>query len=232
VACGVGAFFIIEGFRPRRTASSVLSWLQRGVFGIWCTFFLILVLASMIYPLNAPYARYAHTDATSQTLHLTQAPNLDGLAYMASCKPPYCDYDTSGDYKAILWLNANVQGDPGIVEAIGNDYSSYGRISAFTGLSSPMGWTGHEYQWRVVWITKSPVNNAEYQRRASDVDQIYTSFDPGTVLSLMAHDHVQYVYVGALERAKYPQADLKWYSSFMQVVYDVGGVTIYKVPPK
>jgi uncharacterized membrane protein len=95
-----------------------------------------------------------------------------------------------------------------------------------------MGWIGHEYQWRIVWITKSLANNAEYQRRAPDVERIYTSLDSGTVLSLMAHDHVQYVYVGALERAKYPQANLQRYSSFMQVVYDVDGVTIYKVPPK
>ncbi len=232
VACGAGVFFIIESFRPTHTASFVLHWVQRGAFGTWGAFFLLLVLASMVYPLNAPYARYAHVDATSQTPHLTQAPNLDGLAYLASCKPPYCDYDTSGDYRAILWLNANVQGDPGIVEAIGDDYSSYARISAFTGLSSPMGWVGHEYQWRVVWITKSPANNTEYQRRAPDVDQIYTSLDSGTVLSLMAHDHVQYLYVGALERKKYPLANLQRYRSFMQVVYDVDGVTIYKVPLK
>jgi YYY domain-containing protein len=229
VACGVGVFFIVESFRPKSTTSFVLRWLQCGVFALWSFFFLILVLASMVYPLNAPYARYAHVDTTSQTLHLTQAPNLDGLAYLASCKPPYCDYDTSGDYKAILWLNANVQGDPGIVEALGNDYSSYGRISTFTGLSSPMGWIGHEYQWRVIWITQSPANNAEYQRRASDVETIYTSTDAGTILSIMAHDHVQYLYVGELERKNYPHVDLQRYSSFMQVVYSRDGVTIYKV---
>jgi len=229
VACGVGVFFIIESFRPIQTISPALHWLQRSVFGVWSIFFLVLVVASMVYPLNAPYARYAHIDVTSQTLHLTQAPNWDGLAYMASCKPPYCDYDTSGDYKAILWLNANVQGDPGIVEAIGDDYSSYGRISTFTGLSAPMGWIGHEYQWRVIWITKSPENNAAYQRRASDVDQIYNSTNSRTVLSLMAQDHVQYLYVGALEWKKYHIINLNWYSEFMQVVYSANGVTIFKV---
>jgi YYY domain-containing protein len=232
VACGVGLFFILENFRPTQTTSVVLGWLQFSISGIWSIFFLVLVLASMIYPLNAVYARYAQFDATSQTLHLVQAPNLDGLAYMASCKPPYCDYDTSGDYKAILWLNTHIQGDPGIVEAVGlkgGDYSSYGRISAFTGLSAPMGWIGHEYQWRVIWITQSPQNDAEYQRRAPDVDQIYTSTDPLSVLSIMAHDQVQYLYVGELERMKYPQVDLKRYSSFMQVVYNADGVTIYKV---
>lgn len=233
VACGAGVFFILENFRPTRTTSVLLSWLQPSIVGIWTIFFLLLVLASLVYPLNAVYARYARTDATSQTLHLVQAPNLDGLAYMASCKPPYCDYNTSGDYKAILWLNANVRGDPGIVEAVGpdgGDYSSYGRISAFTGLSSPMGWIGHEYQWRVIWITKSPQNYAEYQRRAPDVEQIYTNTNPLTVLSLMQHDHVHYLYVGALERTMYPHANLKRYSLFMQIVYSSDGVTIYKIP--
>jgi YYY domain-containing protein len=229
VACGVGVFFILENFRPAQTTSLVLDWLQPCILGIWSLFFCVLVLASMIYPLNAVYARYAHSDATSPAPHLVQAPNLDGLTYLASCKPPSCEYDTSGDYKAIRWLNANVQGDPGIVEAIGAEYSSFGRISAFTGLSCPMGWSGHEYQWRVVWITKSLQNYTEFQRRALDVDQIYTSTDPLTVLSLMKNDHVQYLYIGALERTKYPQADLNRYSSFMQVVYNADGVTIYKV---
>ena len=92
-----------------------------------------------------------------------------------------------------------------------------------------MGWIGHEYQWRVIWITQSPANNAEYQRRASDVETIYTSTDPNTVLSIMAHDHVQYLYVGELERKNYPHVDLQRYSLFMQAVYSRDGVTIYKV---
>jgi YYY domain-containing protein len=223
VACGIGVFFIIESFRPKDTVSSMLRWLQSGLVGLWSLFFLGLMLASMIYPLNAPYARYARFDVTSQTRGLFQAPNLDGLTYLAS------DSKTSSDYKAILWLNGHVQGDPGIVEAVGDDYTYYGRISTFTGLSSPMGWVGHEYQWRVVWITKSAGNNAEYQRRASDVYQIYTNADPSVVLALMAHDHVQYLYVGALERVKYPSADLERFGSFMQIVYDIDGVTIYRV---
>jgi uncharacterized membrane protein len=230
VACGVGVFFVIDGFLERIRLTRVVAAISRYViFGIWSLLFLLLVLASMVYPLNAPYARYARIDTTSSTPHLVHSPTLDGLAYMATCKPPSCDYDTSGDYKAIVWLNTNVQGDPGIVEAIGDDYSSYGRISAFTGLSAPMGWIGHEYQWRVIWITKSAANNGEYQRRSSDVDQIYTSTDANTVLSIMAHDQVQYLYVGALERVKYPHSNLSRYSTFMQVVYQNDGVTIYKV---
>jgi hypothetical protein len=34
--------------------------------------------------------------------------------------------------------------------------------------------------------------------------------------------------VGAVELAKYPQADLQRFSAFMQVVYSADGVTIYK----
>ena len=92
-----------------------------------------------------------------------------------------------------------------------------------------MGWIGHEYQWRVIWIKQSAANNAEYRRRATDVEKIYTSTDAGTVLSIMTHDHVQYLYVGELERKNYPLVDLQRYSSFMQVVYSKDGVTIYKV---
>ena len=238
VGCAAGVFFIIECLLPSRSSSrsSVqptrrhVNLLQYGVFGLWSLFFAVLVIASMVYPIFAPYDRYVHTDASSSVPHLTQTLSLDGLAYMATCKPPFCDYDTSGDYQAIRWLNANVSGDPGIVEAVGDDYSDYGRISAFTGLSDPIGWIYHEYQWRVVWITKSPENNAVYQHRAPDVDQIYTDTDPKVVLSLMAQDHVQYLYVGELEKEKYAaHANLYRYAAFMQVVYDANGVIIFKV---
>jgi uncharacterized membrane protein len=37
------------------------------------------------------------------------------------------------------------------------------------------------------------------------------------------------LYVGALERMKYPSADLDRFGSFMQIVYHIDGVTIYKV---
>ena len=58
---------------------------------------LLLLLASAVYPLVGTYARTDH--------YMQRTNSLDGIAYLQTCKVPDCDYDTSGDYYAIRWLN-------------------------------------------------------------------------------------------------------------------------------
>jgi uncharacterized membrane protein len=65
---------------------------------------------------------------------------LDGLKYLKERHP--------ADYEAINWINTNVTGQPVIVEAQGDSYTDYARISANTGLPTVLGWTVHEWLWR------------------------------------------------------------------------------------
>src|SRR6266700_4127980 len=220
VTSGAGLYFILESFRPKATLASDQFWLQRSVRWLWLGGLLLLLLASSVYPLVGTYARANH--------YMQRTNSLDGINYLQNCKVPDCDYDTSGDYAAIRWLNSNVSGDPVIVEAVGNDYSSYARISAFTGLPTPMGWVGHEYQWRVNWLNNG-LNAVDFDSRKSDVDTIYTDPHPAVVMSLVARYHVQYLYVGLLEQMKYPTANLHRFGAFLPVVYSAHGVTIYQV---
>lgn len=222
IASGAGLFFILESFRPVQTAALDLRILQRVGSALWGIGLVALFVSSVVYPLSAPYTRYVRVDPATQRRYLQRSDSLDGLTYLKT-DPAY-----PGDYAAIRWLNANVPGNPGIIEAIGDDYSNYGRISVFTGLPAPMGWVGHEYQWRVTWLNREG-NDVEFERRSSDVDSIYTNTSQTVVLSLMARYQAQYLYVGPLEKAKYPNADLHRFSSYMQVVYTADGVTIYKV---
>ncbi len=225
IASGAGLFFVLESLRPLKTASLALRRVQGGVRIVWILCLLALVVAGSAYPLSAPEARYALSRSSGQGFYLQRTNSLDGLTYLQT------DPANPGDYAAIRWLNANVQGDPVIVEAVGDDYSNAGRVSAFTGLPTPMGWVGHEIQWRLNWINKGS-NSVEFQRRATDVDTIYKSPDPATVLSLMAHYNAQYLYVGPVEYAKYaidPKINLHRFSAFMQIVYNADDVTIYKV---
>ncbi len=222
IATGAGLYFIIEAFRSFEVSTSTMRWLRHGLAWAWGVCIVLLFLAGMVYPIAAPFARYAQINPATQQFYLRRTNSLDGLTYLKT------DPANPGDYAAIRWLNANVQGDPGIIEAVGDDYSNYARISAFTGLPAPMGWVGHEYQWRVNWFNRAD-NVAEFQRRGGDVDLIYSSPSSEQVLALMKHYHAQYIYVGALEHAKYPTANLGRFGSFMQVVYNTNGVTIYKV---
>jgi len=220
VTAGIGLYFIRESFRPPSGIPRPQRWMQRGVESLWGVGLCVLLLASAIYPLAGAYAR---------TNHFAQHSNsLDGLDYLQNCPLYMCGYDTTGDYYAIRWINSHIQGDPVIVEAVGDDYTMYGRISAFTGLPTIMGWVGHEYQWRVT-LLNNPFNAVDFNSRQSDVKTIYTSTSPKVVLDLMARYNAQYLYVGALERQEYPGANLSRFGAFMHIVYSAGGVTIYKV---
>ncbi|HEX4203583.1 MAG TPA: DUF2298 domain-containing protein [Ktedonobacteraceae bacterium] len=229
IASGCSLFFIFDSFRMPAMAPAVRTRVLRwSVQGVWCVLLALLVLASAVYPLMAPAARLAYQNAQTNQDYWKHNYSLNGITYLQSCQLPYCEYNTAGDYYALNWINANIQGDPVIIESIGQDYHAWGRVSTFTGLPTPMGWVGHEYQWRVGWLNKGN-NAAEFNRRSGDIDTIYTNSDPQAVLSTMAHYHAQYLYVGALEFVKYPKADLQRFGSFMQVVYAAHGVTIYKV---
>ncbi len=220
VTSGAGLYFILDSFRPTGLIARGQRFMQRGVESLWGVGLLLLLLASAVYPLAGTYAR---------TNHYTQRVNsLDGINYLQNCTIPECDYTTAGDYAAIRWLTSNVSGNPVIVEAVGDDYSSYGRISAFTGLPTIMGWIGHEYQWRVNWLNKGQ-NAIDFNSRGADVVSIYTDPHPAVVLNVLARYQAQYIYVGQLEQLKYPKADLQRFAAFMQVVYSANGVTIYEV---
>jgi uncharacterized membrane protein len=178
---------------------------------VWTFGFLILVVGALVYPVFAAAAR---------TGNYNRQVGLDGAQYLETLYP--------GDAAAIRWINAHIDGDPVIVEATGGEYSDFARVSTFTGLPTILGWGGHEYQWRVNWLN-NPANAADFNRRSADIDTIYTSPDAGQVLQLLHHYHARYLYVGTLERQKYPKADLGRFASFLQVVYQAGGVSIYKI---
>jgi Chlor_Arch_YYY domain len=219
VACAVGLYFIVDYLRMR-----FLAWSGKGLWlwwigtALWGSALTILLLASMVYPLVAPYARYVRLDQNANA-YLYRSDSLDGLEYLRG----------NSDYAAIRWLNAHVVGSPAIVEMLGRDGSVAQRISAFTGLPDIVGSLGHEHLWRVNWLKKI-AHPDELAQRAHSLDEIYMNTDPRTVLSLMRYYHARYLYVGALELARYPQSDLSRYRKFMQLVYQRDGVSIYQMP--
>ncbi|HLI69687.1 MAG TPA: DUF2298 domain-containing protein [Ktedonobacteraceae bacterium] len=214
IAGGAGVYFVLESLRP--SLHSVISSRSMYIASrvLWSAALLVFLLMGAVYPLTAVYQRY--NGFTQQDL------SLNGLDYLSTTDP--------ADYAAINWINSNITGNPVIVEAFGADYSNYGRISAFTGLPTIMGWAGHEVQWRVNWMAKSSLNSADFLRRSGDISQIYTNTSPQVVLALMARYHAQYLYVGPLEEATYVGVNLQRFRSFMKIVYQKDGVTIYQVP--
>ena len=224
IASGSGLFFLLGHLWSLKASSPGLRTLLRRSKVLWAIILLALFLASTIYPIYAPPVRLAQGGPHTTQSSLISGSSLDGLTYVKYCRPIQfnCTVNITGDYDAIRWLNTHIQGDPVIVEAVGRDYSLYGRISAFTGLPTLMGWQGHEYQWRA-----NQLDETVFDQRVKDVNTTYNSPNPQQVLTMMAHYHAQYLYVGALEKAQYPNANLSRFASFMNIVYNAEGVTIY-----
>jgi YYY domain-containing protein len=163
----------------------------------------ILICAGLIYPTLAIPKR-----AGEQGDEVT----LDGATYLARGR--------AGDYAAIAWLNEHVSDAPVILEAPGGGYVYEGRVSAHTGLPTVLGWAGHEHQWRGSYDEQS--------RRQADIETMYSSVDVEEVLTLLDKYDIRYVYVGPLERERYPVEGLAKFAGMMDTVYESGGVVIYK----
>ena len=168
----------------------------------WVGLVVVLLLASIYYPVGAALDRTRGTGGDS---------TLDGLAFLKR--------GDSGEYQAIKWLRDEAPWGR-IVEAVGDDYSEYGRISASTGLPTMLGWKFHEYQWRG--------STRPFLGREEQVAQIYRSGDPEQVRRLLETYDIRYVYVGGRERAEYGDDQFGKFSSFLQRVFQRNDVVIYE----
>ena len=106
--------------------------------------------------------------------------------------------DFTEDVAGIKWLKKNVKGSPVVLEANGDSYSGYERVSAMTGLPTVLGWYVHEWLWRD--------DTADLNEKSADIESIYTSSDEEYVKELLEEYDVSYIFVGSKEREKYGDA--------------------------
>lgn len=199
----------------RRTGPDPLRLTAAGGIVVWIVACIALIGASAIYPVLAVSAR---------TDNFSLARSLDGTVYMNT------DQMNQGDAQAIAWLNEHVAGTPVIVEGARYDeYTHLGRVSAFTGLPTLLGWGGHEVQWRYNWLQQAGRGDVIGQRLDA-VTRIYTDGNARQVLALLHQYSVSYVYVGTAEHQLYPSANLGRFTTFLHVAYHSADVTIYAVP--
>lgn len=114
---------------------------------------------------------------------------LDAAAYIES--------DFPEDASAIRWLKENIEGSPVVLEANGDSYTDFNRVSAMTGLPTVLGWYVHEWLWR------NDVDDLNQKRE--DIESIYTSTDSELVKELLEQYDVSYVFVGEREKEKYEE---------------------------
>ena len=175
--------------------------LSRG----WIVVVIVLLAASLYYPVGAAWERSRGGDGGT----------LDGLDFLRK-------QGSSGEYEAIIWLRDDAPKGR-LVEAVGGDYTAYGRISSSTGLPTLLGWKGHEEQWRG--------SREAFAGREENVSEVYTSSDPARVAMILDDFEIRYVYVGARERNSYGVEHLAGFTSFLSPVFQQGDVVIYEVLP-
>ena len=198
-AAGFGLYY----WRVLRDGAS--GWRLRAI-RLSSAAFIVLVVGSAYYPLAA---------ATTKGELFHGGRTLNGLDYVRQAD--------SAEYKAIQVIRKTAGRDSAVLEAVGDDYSAFGRISASTGVPTVLGWAGHESQWRG--------SSEPYEGRDLDVATIYETEDVEEAKNLLAKYRVDYVYVGPRERGKYGSAGIAKFSTFMETLFSEGGVTVYRMRP-
>lgn len=157
-----------------------------------------LLVAMFAYPVTAPVARIAHRA-------VADAPRgLDGTRFLETAQFTVGNAVVRGadDAAAIRWLLDNVAGTPVVIEAQSPSYYWTGRISAFTGLPTVLGWTWHARQQRAA------LPDEVVTRRARDVKQFYESVSIDEADLIARRYDISYAIVGGVERARYAGSGL------------------------
>jgi len=174
-------------------------------------FFLYRFLFSLVFIIQLSYSYFA----VKSYYGLKDYKGLWGLNFLQTA---YSD-----NLAAINWLNKNVSGQPHIVEAPGDSYTTYDQVSMATGLPTIEGWLVHEWLWRGGYDTPAA--------RVAEVDKIYTSSDTNEIKSILEKYQIKYIFVGAKEYEKYPNLNLKTFNLLnAKVVFESGQTKIYQLP--
>ncbi|MBN1371937.1 MAG: hypothetical protein JW987_08340 [Anaerolineaceae bacterium] len=218
--------FYFQGWVCLALASAfALSWLSEHASEFASRFLRIafyfttalLVLCSLVYPLLAIHSR---------TGGFSLPPVLDGSALLRNTFPD--------DFAAIDWLRENTSPNAVILEAPGQSYNFEGRISAFTGRPTLLGWSYHEAQWRGSYD--------EQARREDDIARIFRDFGSDEADALLQRWSVQYIIIGSsemsylqnlcaqAESACNAERSLAQLSQRYPLVFSTDGIQIYTIP--
>lgn len=165
---------------------------------------LILLYLVFSYPVFAINSYYDN---------LKKYKGLDGTTYMKD--------EAKFDYELINWINKNIKGQPVILEAVGDSYTDYARISANTGIPTVLGWPVHEWLWRGTYEVARP--------RVEDVKMFYTTNSLQKAKDLIKKYNVSFVVISILEKQKYPNLNEDNIKNLGEIIYQDKNAKLYKI---
>ena len=141
------------------------------------------------------------------------AGGANGPEYHGVYALSFLDVDFPEDAEAIYWLKENIKESPVVLEVNGDSYTGYNRVSAASGLPTPLGWYVHEWLWR-----SDPSHLNEI---AADIETIYTSGDQALVREKLIDYNISYIFVGSKEKEKFEdRLDMQFLRSLGKVVFE------------
>ncbi len=176
------------------TRNAVFSPIWRGV---WLTGFVLLMLASLAYPIVGTPARLDQRFPGWRP----ELGTLDGLAFMKEGVYSWPDgsnaIEFGYDWQAIQWILDHVRGNLVIAESSEIDYYRAGgsRIASMTGLSGLNGKHAGEQRYGEI-----------VGQRSALFSEFWSTPDVGRTQQLIDELEIDLIYVGQLEQFLHPQA--------------------------
>jgi YYY domain-containing protein len=197
-------------------------WRSRTQIGFQVVFTVLFFIA-LLFPVLAT------KDKITDRMDPSAPKSLDGMKYMETSQFAVNGVvmDLGQDYRAIQWMQKNVEGSPVILEAQAYEYYWGNRYTIYTGLPGVVGWNYHQRQQRAV------LRNNAVQERVDEVNAFYLSLDQGFVTNYLEKYDIKYIIVGQQEQAFYPAETLEKFETYdgtlWDMVYNEGDTVIYKV---
>lgn len=161
-------------------------------------------LLACLWPINAAVSRFRQKDGPL---------SLDAHGALVR--------RNKGDAAAIDWLMKNAPVNSVVLEASGDPYSEFARISSHTGIPTVMGWANHEGLWRS--------NSPEVEERKASVKLFYTTPNPAVAAEILRRYGVTYVVDGDMERRTYGTNPAIAGFPFLYPVFISEGTAVYAV---
>ncbi|HYK42850.1 MAG TPA: DUF2298 domain-containing protein, partial [Thermoanaerobaculia bacterium] len=162
----------------------------------------VTVVAALLYPIDAALSR----------LQMHSGPfTLDASQALTRRSP--------ADAAAIGWLERSAPRNAVVLEASGDPYGEFARISSHTGIPTLLGWSNHESLWRG--------NEQEISDRATYLKVFYGG-DERLANAVVQKYKVTHVVLGDMERKLYPNADLISRYLFLKPEFP-GPTTVYSI---
>ena len=124
----------------------------------------------------------------------------------------------------INWAAEDIKGQPDVVQAAGESYTTNAWFSSYTGLASPMGWTEHEWTWRYSRNEWSIISG-----RNSQIADLYNAANGVELRQQASLLTADYVLVGPDEQSVYAVNRSLLTSTFGQPIYANSRYAVYKI---